>query len=131
MAVFPADRYGLMQPRGDVTVDTVVEFGLALVGSPEWEPGFTEVWDFRFAGGLHFSPPEFHRLRSLELHTNGQLEGSRTIVITVNRQLLDWSARNYARAVQVLNGRVVVPYDMAEDAARDLGVAEVPTLAHP
>ncbi len=128
VAVFPNDRYGLMQPRGTVTVDTVVEGGLALVELPGWQPGFTEVWDFRFAGELYFSPLELGRLRSLEVLTKDQLAGSRTLVVTANRQLLDWSARNYARLARVLLGRVVLPYSMAEDAARDLGVESLPTL---
>ncbi len=131
VAVFPDDRYGLMQPRGAVTVDTVVEAGLALVELPGWQPGFTEVWDFRFAGELYFSPLELGRLRSLEMLTKDQLAGSRTLVVTANRQLVEWSARNYARLARVLLGRVVLPYGTAEDAARDLGVGVLPTLDVP
>ena len=128
VAVFPAGRYGLVQPRGVVTVDTLVAARLELVSLPGWEPGFDEVRDFRYAGGFYFSPHELGRLGALEIRTQDQLAGSRTLIVTANRKLLDWSVRGYARLVHLVAGRIVLPYDIAEEVALDLGVDEIPVL---
>ena len=131
VAVFPADRYGLVQPRGVVTVDTLVAARLELVSLPGWEPGFAEVRDFRFAGGFYFSPHELGRLGALELRTKAQMDGSRTLIVTAGRTLLDWSVRGYARLVQAVAGRTVLPFDTAEEVARDLGVDALAVLGEP
>lgn len=128
VAVFPAGRYGLVQPRGRVTVDTLVAARLELVALRGWEPGFAEVRDFRFAGGFEFSPHELERLGALEVHTRRELAGSRTLIITADRKLLDWSVRGYARLVRLVAGRTVLPYATAEEVALDLGIGVIPVL---
>ncbi len=128
VAVFPADRYGLVQPRGRVTVDTLVAARHELVALQGWEPGFAEVRDFRFAGGFEFSPHELNRLAALETHTRERLVGSRTLIITADRKLLDWSVRGYARLVRLVAGRTVLPYATAEEVALDLGIGVIPVL---
>ena len=126
-AVFPGDRYGIAQPRDEVTADTIITLGLALAKDPAWEPGFTEVWDMRFTPSIDLVPSDAQTLLNLERKTREMLAGSATIIVTY-RPLILFSIQFYARLVKPL-GRKVTGLDKAEEAARLLGIPELPDLS--
>ena len=126
-AVFPGDRYAIAQPRSEVTADTIITLGLAMAHDPAWEPGFTEVWDMRFTPSIDLVPSDAQTLLDLERKTREQLAGSPTIVLTY-RPLILFSIQFYARLVKPL-GREVTGVDKAEEAARLLGIPELPDLS--
>ena len=127
VAVFPAHRYGLIQPRGDVDVDSIVRSALALVALPAWEPGFDEVWDLRSAGAFVVEPSAVGRLRELELATRDRLAWSRTVFVTDDRPVIAVAARFYARLVRPL-GRSVLVCRTADEALRHLAADAIPDL---
>ena len=124
--VFPQDRYGLIQPRGTVVGADVAAFGLALVAHPDWRPGFTEVWDVRFAEAVDLSPGDVQTLLDVERRTKEALAGSTTVILTA-RPLLLYSVKFYARLVRPL-GRVVVAAETVGEAESFLGIPALPTL---
>ena len=126
-AVFPEDRYALAQPRGRVTGDVVVDYGSAMAFHPDWQPGFTEVWDMRFTSSIDITPTYLPRLMELERATKEALTGSRTIIVT-DRPMILYSAQFYARFVKPL-GRVVVAVGTGDEAAELLGIEALPDLA--
>ena len=126
-AVFPVRRFGLVQPWGDVTGESVLRAARALVDHPAWEPGFTEVWDFRFAGAVVVEPPMVARLRAFEVSVRDQMAGSRTVFVTDHRPLLTYAAQFYGRLVRPL-GRSVVACRTDEDAAPYLDGSSIPLL---
>ena len=126
-AVFPVRRFGLVQPWGDVTGESALRAARALVSHPTWEPGFTEVWDFRFAGAVVVEPPMVARLRAFEVSVRDQMAGSRTVFVTDHRPLLTYAAQFYGRLVRPL-GRSVVACRTDEDAAPYLDGSPIPLL---
>ncbi|MDT7858213.1 hypothetical protein RQM47_16310 [Rubrivirga sp. S365] len=127
VAVFPADRYGLVQPRGRLGADSWVAAGRAVLADPDWRPGFTEVWDLRFADETVLHPSDMGRLMSLELETKQDLSGSRTLIVVPRRRALTFSARLYAKLMRPL-GRSIVVCKTEQEAAELLGIGAVPTL---
>ena len=126
-AVFPVRRFGLVQPWGDVTGESALRAARALVSHPTWEPGFTEVWDFRFAGGVVVEPAEVARLEAFEVAVREQMAGSRTVIVTDHRPLLTYAAQFYGRLVRPL-GRSVVACRTEDEAARYLVGDSIPRL---
>ena len=126
-AVFPEQRFGLVQPRGDVSGESVLRSARALVDHPAWEPGFTEVWDFRFAGAVVVEPPMVARLQAFEVSVRDRMIGSRTVFVTDHRPLLTYAAQFYGRLVRPL-GRSVVACRTDEDAAPYLDGSPIPLL---
>ena len=126
IGVFPRDRYGVIQPTGTVVGADVAEFGLALARHPDWEPGFTEVWDLRFSKAVDLVPADAQRLLDVERQTEEALAGSTTIIVTA-RPLLQFSVKFYARLVSPF-GRSVVAAPSAEEAAKRLGIDALPDL---
>lgn len=126
IGVFPHDRYGIIQPTGTVVAADVAEFGLALARHPDWEPGFTEVWDLRFSQAVDLVPSDAQRLLDLERETEEALAGSTTVIVTA-RPLLQFSVKFYARLVKPF-GRSVAVAASAEEAAERLGIAVLPDL---
>ena len=127
VAVFPARRFGLIQPHGDVSAESVLRSGSILVARPEWEPGFDEVWDLRFAGAFVIDPSAISRLRELEVATRERLAGSRTLFVTGDRPHLGFVAGFYGRLVRPL-GRSVVACRTEAEALRYLGGDSIPLL---
>ena len=127
VAVFPDRRFGLVQPWGDVSADSALRAARVLVEHPAWEPRFTEVWDFRFAGGVVFEPPAAERFRAFEAEVRDRLAGSRTVVVTDHRPLLTFAARFYAGLVRPL-GRNVVACRTEAAAVRHLDGGPIPRL---
>ena len=126
-AVFPDRRFGLVQPWGDVSGESVLRAARALVDHPAWEPGFTEVWDFRFAGAVVVQPAEVARLQAFEVAVRDRMVGSRTVFVTDHRPLLTYAAQFYGRLVRPL-GRSVVACRTDEDAAPYLDGSPIPLL---
>ncbi|PAP74539.1 hypothetical protein [Rubrivirga marina] len=127
VAVFPDRRFGLVQPWGDVSAESALRAARTLVDHPEWEPGFTEVWDLRFAGRVVVEPPAAERFRAFEADTRDRLAGSRTVFVTDHRPLLTYGVRFYAQLVQPL-GREVVACRTEEEAVRYLDGESIPRL---
>lgn len=126
VAVFPADRYGVIQPTGVVTASDVVALGTALASHPDWRPGFTEFWDLRFSMAVDLLPTDAATLLDLEDRTKEALADSTTLIFTT-RTLLLYSVKFYARLVSPL-GRRVVAASSEEEALDHLGVASLPDL---
>ena len=126
-AVFPVRRFGLVQPWGDVTGESALRAARALVDHPAWEPGFTEVWDFRFAGEVVVEPGEVARLEAFERAVRDQMAGSRTVFVTDHRPLLTYAAQFYGRLVRSL-GRSVVACRTGEEAAQYFIGESIPLL---
>ncbi|MDT7858224.1 hypothetical protein RQM47_16365 [Rubrivirga sp. S365] len=127
-AVFAAGRYGLIQPRRTVTAKVIVELGLALVDDPGWRPGFTEVWDLRFAPVVDLVPADVPTMLDLERRTKEALAGSATLIVTA-KPLIFYSVKFYARLARPF-GREVTGLETAAEAAAALGVDVLPDL-HP
>ena len=127
VAVFPDRRFGLVQPWGDVSGESALRAARVLVDHPAWEPGFTEVWDFRFSGAVVVEPAEVARLRAFEVAVRDRMAGSRTVFVTDHRPLLTHAAQFYGRLVRPL-GRSVVACRTDEDAAPYLDGSLIPLL---
>jgi hypothetical protein len=125
-ALYPAERYALTQPRGVVTLDTIVTTGLAIVQNPGWRPGFTEVWDVRFATSVDFTPSDVPKVLELERETAEALAGSATIIIA-QKPLIHFAATFYSRLVKRTGRRVLVA-ETAVEAASLLGIDRLPDL---
>lgn len=127
VAVFPDRRFGLVQPWDDVSGESALRAARALVDHPAWEPGFTEVWDFRFARAVVVEPPMVARLQAFEVAVRDRMAGSRTVFVTDHRPLLTYAAQFYGRLVRPL-GRSVVTCRTGEEAARYLVGESIPLL---
>jgi hypothetical protein len=127
VAVFPDRRFGLVQPWEDVSGESVLRAARALVDHPAWEPGFTEVWDFRFAGAVVVEPAEVVRLEAFEVAVRDRMAGSRTVFVTDHRPLLTYAAQFYGRLVRPL-GRAVVACRTGEEAASYFVGESIPLL---
>ena len=127
VAAFPGHRFGLAQPRGDVSADSTIYTTLVLVTLPEWEPGFREVWDFRFTATFEIGPSAIARLRDLEVALRDELAGSETILITGGRPLIAYAARFYDRLLRPY-GRSARACRSREEALGLLGADRVPDL---
>ena len=127
VAAFPYHRFGLAQPRGDVSASSTIYTTLALVTLPEWEPGFREVWDFRFTNAFVIEPSAIARLRDLEVALQGELAGSETVLITGGRPLIGYAARFYDRLLKPY-GRSARACHTRDDALRLLGTDRIPDL---
>ncbi len=127
MGVVPEHRFGIVQPRGPVTVQAVVECGKAVAFDPDWEPGFTEVWDMRFTPSIDLLPTDIPKLLEVERLTREALAGSTTLIVTY-KPLILYSVQFYARLVRPL-GRTVIGVDTASEAASILGIAALPDLS--
>ena len=126
LAVLPEARYGIVQPRSVVVVGDIVECALALATHPDWRPGFTEVWDVRFAPAVEIRPADVPTLLDLERRTKAELTGSTTLIVTA-KPLLLFSVRFYAHLMKPF-GRRVVGAETEAEAAAFLGVPSLPTL---
>lgn len=126
VAVLPDQRYGLIQPRGRVTVDTILEAGLALATDADWRAGFTEVWDVRFSPTVEILPGDIPKLIDLERRTQEALVGSTTLVVT-HKPLLLYSVKFYAQLAKPF-GRLVLGLGSAGSAADFLGIDRLPDL---
>lgn len=129
VAVFPDDRYALSQPRGEVTGDLIVAYGRAMAYHPDWQPGFTEVWDVTLSESVNVLPGDISQFKELEEETLDLLEGSRTIVI-VDRPLLRMPVELYARIVRPFGRNLTAAKSQAE-AAELLGIDRLPILTEP
>ena len=127
VAAFPGHRFGLAQPRGDVSADSAIYTTLVLVTLPEWEPGFREVWDFRFAATFEITPSAIARLHDLEVALRDELAGSELILITGGRPLIAYAARFYDRLLRPY-GRSARACRSREEALGLLGADRVPDL---
>ena len=127
VAVFPDRRFGLVQPWEDVSGESVLRAARVLVDHPAWEPGFTEVWDLRFAGEVVIEPWAVPQLLAFETEVRDRMAGSRTVFVTDHRPLIGYAARFYGRLVRPL-GRAVVACRTEEDAARYLVGDSLPQL---
>ena len=127
VAAFPGHRFGLAQPRGDVSASSTIYTTLILVTLPEWEPGFREVWDFRFTATFEIGPSAIARLRDLEVALRDELAGSETILITGGRPLIAYAARFYDRLLRPY-GRSARACRSREEALALLGADRVPDL---
>ena len=127
MAMFAADQYAIVQPRGVVTGELIETYGRAIAYHPDWQPGFTEVWDLTFSQGVDASPSDISRLNTLEHEIKDFLQGSQTIAIT-SRSLILYSVQFYARLVRPL-GRDVVGVRSRAEAAAILGIDHLPVLS--
>ena len=126
-AVFPDRQFGLVQPWGDVSGESVLRAARALVDHPAWEPGFTEVWDFRFAGAVVVQPAEVARLQAFEVAVRDRMAGSQTVFVTDHRPLLTYAAQFYGRLVRPL-GRSVVACRTGGEAAQHFAGESIPLL---
>lgn len=127
VAAFPRHRFGLAQPRGDVSADSAIYTTLLLVTLPEWEPGFREVWDFRFTRTFEIDPSAIVRLRELEVALRDDLAGSETVLITGGRPLIAYAARFYDRLLRPY-GRSARACRSREEALQVLGTDRIPDL---
>ena len=130
VAVFPEDRYGLVQPKGKVTVDTILEYGLALTALPDWRPGLTEVWDLRGATTIDANPLRFGDLYRLESQTRKALRGSRTIIVLPEawRPAVASVTRFYGRVAGSV-GRSINVCKTVDGALSRLRIEQLPDLA--
>ena len=127
VAAFPGHRFGLAQPRGDVSADSTIYTTLVLVTLPDWEPGFREVWDFRFTATFEVGPSAIARLHDLEAAVRDELAGSETVLITGGRPLIAYAARFYDRLLRPY-GRSARACRNREEALGLLGADRVPDL---
>ena len=123
--VFPEHRYGLVQFRGPVDADDIIRLGDALVSHPDWEPGFTEVWDILQAS-VDVSPAGLRALSEAEHRWKDQLAGSRTLAV-VDRTSLLVPLRFYSYMVAPL-GRKITVCESAAAASAFLGIPALPSL---
>ena len=126
-AAFHSHRFGLVQPRGDVCADSAIRATSALVALPGWEPGFSEVWDFRFAGTFTVHPSSIPGLRQQEVTLREELAGSETLLITGGRPLIAYAARFYDRLLRPF-GRSARACTCPSEACALLGVDRIPDL---
>lgn len=129
IAVFPTERFGVAQPRGTVRGARIVTLARALSSHADWRPGFTEVWDMRFASEIDLVPSDIPAMMAIEQETKDALAGSTTLVI-VPRPLILFSVQFYARLVKPL-GRIVVGVETEQQATEILGVDALPVLPGP
>lgn len=127
VAVFPDRRFGLVQPWEDVSGESVLRAAHALVDHPAWEPGFTEVWDLRFAGEVVIEPWAVPRLLAFETEVRDRMAGSRTVFVTDHRPLIGYAARFYGRLVRPL-GRSVVACRTEGEATQYVAGGSIPLL---
>ncbi|MDT0632599.1 hypothetical protein [Rubrivirga litoralis] len=125
-AVFPLHEYGIAQPTGRVQAPDIVALSLALTSHADWRPGFTEVWDVRFAESVDLVPKDVPTMLDVERRTREALDGSTTVIVAT-RPLILFSVKFYARLVKPL-GRTVVAADSSQAAAALLGVDALPDL---
>ena len=107
--------------------ETVASLSFAIAFDPEWQPGFTEVWDMRFATSIDLLPTDIPKMLDLERKTKEALAGSTTLIIT-HKPFILYSAQFYARLVKPL-GRTVIAVDRAVEAAALLGIDVLPDLS--
>ena len=128
VGVFPGHRYGLAQPCGEASASSTIYTTLVLATLPEWEPGFREVWDFRFTDAFVIEPAAIARLHDLEVALRDELAGSETVVITGGRPLIAYAARFYDRLLR-RHGRSARACGCHEEAMELLGTDRVPELS--
>ncbi|MEM6326881.1 MAG: hypothetical protein AAF791_07160 [Bacteroidota bacterium] len=126
VALFPEHRYALAQPRGEVKGETIVAYGRAMAYHPDWQPGFTEVWDATLSESVDMLPSDIPSLKTLEEETQELLKGSTTI-IAVNRPMVRMSIEFYAALVRPF-GRKIVSAKTQKEVATLLGIDELPVL---
>ena len=125
LEVYPEHRYGLVQFRGPIDADDMIRLGDALVSHPDWEPGFTEVWDILEAS-VDVGPEGLRALSEAERRWKDQLAGSRTVAV-VDRPSLLVPLRFYSYMVAPL-GRKITVCESPAAAAAFLGLASLPSL---
>ncbi|GAB5534584.1 MAG: hypothetical protein Rubg2KO_08330 [Rubricoccaceae bacterium] len=127
LACFPDQRFAMAQLRSDIKGDNIVEVGRAIAYHPDWQPGFTEVWDMRSAGVIDLVPTDLPKFQALETEIKEQLNGTRTLII-VDRPMIRYSLQFYARMVRPF-GREIVVVQTSQEAADILGIEALPELA--
>ena len=123
---FPEKRFALAQLRSDIRGENIIEVGRAIAYHPDWQPGFTEVWDMRAAGVIDLVPSDLPKFQTLETELKEQLNGTRTLII-VERPMIRYSLQFYARMVRPF-GREIVVVQTAEEAADLLNIDALPEL---
>lgn len=124
---YPERRFAIAQLRSDIKGDNIVEVGKAIAFHPDWQPGFTEVWDMRTAGVIDLVPSDLPKFQALETELKDQLNGTRTLII-VERPMIRYSLQFYARMVRPF-GREIVVVQTSQEAADLLGIDALPELA--
>ena len=124
--MFPAHKFALAQPYGNVNWDLVMAYGRAMAYHPDWRPGYTEVWDVRFSRAVDIVPSDIPRFLELEEETEAELKGSETIVIA-DRAALVLAVPLYNYVVRP-KGRSVRAVRTGQEAAEILGIPEIPDL---
>lgn len=123
VAVFPEHRFALARFRGRADGMDVLRTGEEIVNHPDWQPGFTEVWDVR-AASVSVSPSEVKALGDAEKEWKDLLAGSVTLII-VDRPMVRYSLQFYAQMVKPL-GRQLQVCRTAQEAAETLGIEALP-----
>lgn len=123
---FPEKRFALAQLRSDIKGENIVEVGRAIAYHPDWQPGFTEVWDMRPAGVIDLVPSDLPKFQTLETELKDRLNGTRTLII-VERPMIRYSLQFYARMVRPF-GREIVVVQTSEEAANLLEIDALPEL---
>lgn len=126
LACFPENRFALAQLRSDIKGENIVEVGKAIAYHPEWQPGFTEVWDMRSAGVIDLVPSDLPKFQALETELKERLLGTRTLII-VERPMIRYSLQFYARMVRPF-GREIVVVQTEQEAAALLDIEALPHL---
>lgn len=127
LACFPDQRFAMAQLRSDIKGENIVEVGRAIAYHPDWQPGFTEVWDMRSAGVIDLVPTDLPKFQSLETELKERLNGTRTLII-VDRPMIRYSLQFYARMVRPF-GREIVVVQTSQEAADILEIETLPELA--
>ncbi len=126
LACFPDHRFAMAQLRSDIKGENILEVGKAIAFHPDWQPGFTEVWDMRSAGVIDLVPSDLPKFQALETELKEQLNGTRTLII-VDRPMIRYSLQFYARMVRPF-GRVIVVVQTSQEAADLLSIDALPVL---
>ena len=116
----------MAQLRSDIKGENILEVGKAIAFHPDWQPGFTEVWDMRSAGVIDLVPSDLPKFQALETELKEQLNGTRTLII-VDRPMIRYSLQFYARMVRPF-GRVIVVVQTSQEAADLLSIDALPVL---
>lgn len=127
VALYPDDRYALVQTRAFVTGQWIVDNGMAVIRHPDWQPGFTEVWDLTLCAGVDLVPSDTAKIVAAEKAMAAHLAGSTTVVIT-NKTFVLYAIQLFSVLMRPLGRRVVV-FNSQADAAQYLNISALPILS--
>ena len=126
VACFPDRSFALAQLQGNIFGDDIVDVGRRIATHPDWQPGFTQVWDMNRTAAVDLTPADLPKLQGVETELREQLNGTQTIVI-VDRPMLRYSLQFYAHMVRPF-GREITVVRTNEEAAALLGIEALPDL---